>query len=88
VPQFWLTTLRNHAGINELITERDEKALEYLTNIRYEHIVGDKLGFKIIFDFAENPYFTENRLEKAYYYQVSVSHCTVTLLDADAGLAG
>jgi hypothetical protein len=88
VPQFWLTTLRNHAGINELITERDEKALEYLTDIRYEHITGEKLGFKLLFEFAENPYFTEKTLEKAYYYQVSISHYILTLLGADIGLPG
>jgi len=80
--------LRNHAGINELITERDEKALEYLTDIRYEHINGDRLGFKILFEFAENPYFTEKCLEKAYYYQVSISYYIPALLSAKVGLAG
>ncbi|KDN46576.1 hypothetical protein RSAG8_04229, partial [Rhizoctonia solani AG-8 WAC10335] len=30
VPQFWLTALRNHAELQQLITERDEEALGYL----------------------------------------------------------
>lgn len=35
VPQFWLTALRNHVELQALITERDEEALAYLTDIRY-----------------------------------------------------
>lgn len=72
IPQFWLTTLRNHAGIAELITERDEKALEHLTDIRYEHLNGEKMGFKLLFEFEENPFFAERILEKTYFYQVSM----------------
>lgn len=35
VPQFWLTALRNHAELQSLISERDEEALAYLTDIKY-----------------------------------------------------
>jgi nucleosome assembly protein 1-like 1 len=31
IPEFWLTALRNHIGISELITERDAGALKHLT---------------------------------------------------------
>jgi nucleosome assembly protein 1-like 1 len=34
VPQFWLTALRNHVELQSLITERDEEALGYLTDVR------------------------------------------------------
>merc|ERR1711939_780222 len=30
IPGFWLTALSNHAGISELVTERDEEALKHL----------------------------------------------------------
>lgn len=88
VPQFWLTTLRNHAGINELITERDEKALEFLTDIKYQHLTGDKMGFKLLFEFAENPYFTEKCLEKTYHYQVSPYLYLTACPGADSCLTG
>jgi nucleosome assembly protein 1-like 1 len=74
IPQFWLTTLRNHSGLSELITERDEKALEHLTDVRFEHLdpnAGEKkMGFKLIFCFNQNPYFEQTVLEKTYHYQV------------------
>ncbi|PVF96898.1 NAP-domain-containing protein [Serendipita vermifera] len=73
IPQFWLTTLRNHSGLSELITERDEKALEHLTDVRFEHLdpnTGEKkMGFKLIFIFDANPFFEQTTLEKTYHYQ-------------------
>lgn len=72
IPQFWLTTLQNHTGIAELITERDEKALEHLRDIKFEHLdpeAGEKkMGFKLLFEFDENPFFEGKVLEKTYYY--------------------
>jgi nucleosome assembly protein 1-like 1 len=35
VPQFWLTALRNHPQLQTSITERDEEALAYLSDLRY-----------------------------------------------------
>lgn len=35
IPQFWLTTLRNHAHLQTAITDRDEEALGYLSDVRY-----------------------------------------------------
>ncbi|KAI4526572.1 NAP-domain-containing protein [Schizophyllum commune Loenen D] len=34
IPSFWLNALRTHPGLMELITERDEEALKWLTDIR------------------------------------------------------
>lgn len=76
IPQFWLTTLRNHTGLAELITERDEKALEYLTNVTLHHLDPNdpngekKMGFKLVFEFEENPFFEGKELVKTYYYLV------------------
>ena len=38
IPGFWLTALSNHAGISELITERDEEALKHLIDVRVEYL--------------------------------------------------
>ncbi|CAE6459419.1 unnamed protein product [Rhizoctonia solani] len=69
IPHFWLTVLRNHDGLSDLITEKDEAALEYLTDIRLVYLSQDTPGFKLIFDFAPNPYFENETLEKSYHYQ-------------------
>jgi nucleosome assembly protein 1-like 1 len=34
IPQFWLTALRNHIELQQLITERDEEALASLIDVR------------------------------------------------------
>ncbi|CAE6473588.1 Nucleosome assembly protein [Saccharomyces cerevisiae S288c] [Rhizoctonia solani] len=69
IPNFWLTALRNHEGLSDLITEKDEEALAYLTDIRLVYLADTTPGFKLIFDFAPNPYFENEYLEKSYHYQ-------------------
>ncbi|KAJ1310723.1 hypothetical protein OPQ81_009245 [Rhizoctonia solani] len=69
IPNFWLTVLRNHDGLSDLITEKDEAALEYLTDIRLVYLADTTPGFKLIFDFAPNPFFENESLEKSYHYQ-------------------
>ena len=73
IESFWLTALQNHSGISELITERDEGAIKYLVDIRYTHLEKPEIGFKLLFKFAENPYFENKVLEKTYYYQVEAA---------------
>ncbi|CAE6440106.1 unnamed protein product [Rhizoctonia solani] len=69
IPDFWLTALRNHDGLADLITEKDEAALKYLTDIRLVYLSDATPGFKLLFDFAPNPYFENETLEKSYHYQ-------------------
>lgn len=69
IPNFWLTALRNHDGLSDLITEKDEEALTFLTDIRLVYLADTTPGFKLIFDFAPNPYFENESLEKSYHYQ-------------------
>jgi len=59
VPEFWLTALRNHVGLSELITDRDASALKSLTDLRIEYLPSSepKPGFKLIFDFSPNEFF-------------------------------
>ncbi|KAJ1743167.1 histone chaperone [Coemansia sp. RSA 1085] len=70
IPEFWLTTLKSHPQLAELITERDEEAIKYLRDIRLEYL-GDKPGFKLEFEFAENPFFANAVLSKTYVYEQS-----------------
>lgn len=67
IPEFWLSAMKNQVSLAELITDRDEAALKYLTDIRMEYT--DKPGFRLIFEFAENEFFTNKTVTKTYYYQ-------------------
>jgi nucleosome assembly protein 1-like 1 len=76
IPEFWLTALRNHLGISELITDRDAGALKHLTDIHLQYLPQDdpRIGFKILFDFSPNEYFDNTVLEKTYIYQAEVGY--------------
>ncbi|KAI9315891.1 hypothetical protein BX666DRAFT_1952499 [Dichotomocladium elegans] len=68
IPEFWLTTLKNHPQISEIITHQDEGALRHLIDIRLSYM--DRPGFRLEFEFADgNEYFTDKVLTKTYYYQ-------------------
>ncbi|KAJ2788270.1 histone chaperone [Coemansia interrupta] len=70
IPLFWLTALRNHPQLGELITERDEEAIKFLRDIRLEYQESD-LGFKLVFVFDENQFFSNTELTKTYFYEQS-----------------
>ncbi|EON66575.1 nucleosome assembly protein 1-like 1 [Coniosporium apollinis CBS 100218] len=67
VPEFWLSAMKNQVSLAEMITDRDEAALKHLTDIRMEYL--DRPGFRLIFEFAENEYFTNKTITKTYFYQ-------------------
>lgn len=67
VPEFWLSAMKNQISLAEMITERDEEALKHLTDIRMEYL--DRPGFRLIFEFSENEYFTNRTISKTYYYK-------------------
>ena len=67
IPDFWLTALKSHPDLSLLITDRDDEALHYLTDIRMDYL--EQPGFALNFDFAENPFFTNKTLRKVYYYE-------------------
>lgn len=67
VPEFWLSAMKNHCALAETITDRDEAALKFLTDIRMTYL--DRPGFKLIFEFSENEFFTNKEITKTYYYQ-------------------
>jgi nucleosome assembly protein 1-like 1 len=76
IPEFWLTALRNHVGLSELITDRDAGALKQLVDITIAYLTVDepKPGFKIVFKFSPNEYFENELLEKTYVYQEEVGY--------------
>jgi len=67
IPEFWLSAMKNQISLAEMITDRDEGALKSLTDIRMEYL--DRPGFRLIFEFAENEYFTNKTITKTYFYQ-------------------
>ncbi|KAH0846940.1 hypothetical protein AYO21_02364 [Fonsecaea monophora] len=67
IPEFWLSAMKNQISLAELITDRDEEALRSLTDIRMEYL--DRPGFRLIFEFAPNDFFTNKTISKTYYYQ-------------------
>ena len=67
IPEFWLTAMKNQLSLADLITDRDEEALKALTDIRMEYL--EKPGFRLIFEFAANDYFTNKTISKTYFYR-------------------
>jgi nucleosome assembly protein 1-like 1 len=74
IPEFWLTALKNHVALSELITERDEEALKALRDVRMSYLPGTQAGFKLEFVFGPNDFFTNSSLNKTYYYQDEVGY--------------
>lgn len=66
IPEFWLSAMKN-SSLAETITDRDEEVLKLLTDIRMEYL--DRPGFRLIFEFAENEYFSNKTITKTYFYQ-------------------
>ena len=67
IPEFWLSAMKNQVSLAELVTDRDELALKLLTDIRMEYL--GKPGFRLMFEFAENDFFTNKTITKTYFYQ-------------------
>jgi hypothetical protein len=87
IPEFWLTALRNHVGLSEIITERDAGALKNLIDIRLSYLPSDspKPGFKISFIFSPNDYFENDVLDKTYLYQEEVGYAGDFVYDRAIG---
>merc|ERR1711892_1420523 len=66
IPKFWLTAFINHPQISSIIEEDEEDALQYLDRLEVEEFEDIKSGYKIIFHFSENPYFSNPSLCKEF----------------------
>lgn len=67
IPEFWLSAMKNQVSLAEMITDRDEEALKHLVDVRMEYL--DRPGFRLIFEFSENEFFTNKTLTKTYFYR-------------------
>jgi nucleosome assembly protein 1-like 1 len=69
IPEYWATALQNCAHVSEAIEEVDVDVLKYLVDVRSETIPKEDgaSGFKVIFEFKENPYFTNKELTKTVF---------------------
>lgn len=92
IPEFWLTALRNHIGLNEMITDRDAPALKHLQDVRLSYIdepaKGDKPlqhGYKLAFVFSPNEYFENATLEKTYFYRSEIGYSGDFMYDRAIG---
>ncbi|KAI9797531.1 MAG: hypothetical protein M1833_005442 [Piccolia ochrophora] len=72
IPEFWLSAMKNQVSLAEMITDRDEAALKHIVDIRMEYLSCP--GFRLIFEFAENEYFTNKTISKTYFYQEESSY--------------
>ncbi|KAH0642332.1 hypothetical protein KY290_033926 [Solanum tuberosum] len=66
IPHFWLLAMKNNEIIAKEITEKDEDALQYLKDVKWNRL-DDAEGFKLEFFFDTNPYFNNNVLTKTYH---------------------
>jgi len=64
IQAFWVTAFLNHPQISALLSAEDEKALAYMENLSVKENDDIKSGYKVIFTFKENPYFTNRTIEK------------------------
>ena len=83
IPEFWLSAMKNHPSVAELITDSDEAALKYLIDIRMEYL--EKPGFRLVFEFAENDIFTNKHITKTYHFQDEVSYGGEFMYDSAEG---
>eukprot|EP01098_Paradermamoeba_levis_P014566 TRINITY_DN6_c0_g1_i1.p1 TRINITY_DN6_c0_g1~~TRINITY_DN6_c0_g1_i1.p1 ORF type:complete len:466 (-),score=193.81 TRINITY_DN6_c0_g1_i1:26-1366(-) len=69
IPGFWLRVLKNHMYVAESITEKDEGALKFLTDVKCNKVgqKGITDSFTLEFHFADNEYFTNKVLTKTYH---------------------
>ncbi|GMM30231.1 histone chaperone [Martiniozyma asiatica (nom. inval.)] len=83
IPGFWLTCLQNIPPVETMITQEDINVLESLIDIRLEYL--NTPGFKLIFEFEKNDYFSDKELVKTYYYQKELGYTGDFIYDKSEG---
>jgi len=67
IPNFWVTAFVNHPQVSALLNEEDEEALQYLTKVEVQEFEDIKSGYKINFNFDDNPYFENKTISKEFH---------------------
>lgn len=70
IPEFWMTLLKNVDVVSEMIMEPDEAILRHLTDVEVR-MSREPMGFKLLFHFSPNDYFTDTVLTKEYTMKCS-----------------
>ena len=75
IDPFWLCGRYGASGrlFSELVQEPDCEALVFLVDIRLQYLKPPLMGYQLMFDFKENPFFTNSTLTKTYTYEVGDS---------------
>jgi len=71
VPDFWLHVLTNVDRLAEMIHTSDEPVFKHLIDITTE-VMTEPMGFKLLFHFSPNEYFTNSVLTKSYEMKCEV----------------
>jgi len=70
IPHFWLGVLGNAELIQRMITERDEKLLQHLIDIKIRNMEPvPSNGFVLEFHFSENEFMNDTVLRKSYFLE-------------------
>lgn len=89
IPDFWLTAMKNHEMVDETIFQRDEPCLKYLSDVRCKNFDDPQKGFTLIFQFDENPFFTNAELTKSYHLaeddEILIEKCEGCTIDWKSG---
>eukprot|EP00396_MALV-II-16_sp_LP-1_P000114 gene114-28_t len=98
IPGFWLQVLKAHLAFSEDVQEWDEPVLQNLKDIRSENLPDadglNQAGFKLIFEFQENEYFTNTTLERVFHtsqdspYMTELNCTKIVMEDAIEWKAG
>jgi template-activating factor I len=68
LPQFWATCFAQHGYFADILSDADLEVLAFLQQLDVVDNADIKSGFRIIFTWAENPYFTNQTLTKTFTF--------------------
>lgn len=66
IPGFWGKVFENHPQLSSFLNTKDKEVLTYMNRLEVEELGLARLGHKIKFYFAPNPYFQNKVLVKEY----------------------
>jgi nucleosome assembly protein 1-like 1 len=68
IPDFWLVAMKNSSIVAGYISAADEEVLKCLRDVRVEGL-GKTQGFKLVFQFDKNTFFSNESLTKTFTYE-------------------
>ncbi|KAK3103633.1 hypothetical protein FSP39_020645 [Pinctada imbricata] len=79
IKNFWVTAFSNHPQLYNVLTDEDEECLQYLSEVEVEEFEDIKSGYRINFNFTDNPYFSDSVISKVFHLaSTGVPTCTST----------